>query len=117
VTTQKNHTPPTPQLRFRQVHLDFHTSPLIPGVGADFEPDTFARTLREAHIDSITCFAVCHHGMFYLYDVSLAVRTGWTPGAAYLAPERMALPVTMGGRYAWLRVPKVDGHAIVVLEH
>jgi hypothetical protein len=65
MSTQKSPTPPKPRLRFRQVHLDFHTSPLIPGVGADFDPDAFARTLTEAHIDSITCFAVCHHGMFY----------------------------------------------------
>ena len=65
MTTEESRTPPVPQLRFRQVHLDFHTSPLIPGVGADFDPDAFARTLSEAHIDSITCFAVCHHGMCY----------------------------------------------------
>ncbi|MGH2410724.1 MAG: beta-galactosidase, partial [Chloroflexota bacterium] len=57
--------PAAPDLRFRQVHLDFHTSPLIPGVGDDFEPEAFARALSEAHIDSITCFAVCHHGMCY----------------------------------------------------
>jgi len=57
--------PPVPDLRLRQVHLDFHTSPLIPGVGEDFDPDVFARTLRDAHIDSITCFAVCHHGLSY----------------------------------------------------
>ena len=31
--------PDAPGLRFRQVHLDFHTSPLIPDVGRDFEPD------------------------------------------------------------------------------
>jgi len=36
-------TPPAPQLRFRQVHMDFHTSPLIPGIAADFDPETFAR--------------------------------------------------------------------------
>jgi hypothetical protein len=57
--------PAAPELRFRQVHLDFHTSPLIPGVSDDFDPEAFARALSEAHIDSITCFAVCHHGMCY----------------------------------------------------
>jgi putative glycosyl hydrolase-like family 6 (GHL6) protein len=53
------------QLPFRQVHLDFHTSPLIEGTGADFDAEEFARTLREARVDSITCFAVCHHGLSY----------------------------------------------------
>jgi len=58
-------TPPVPQLRFRQVHLDFHTSPLIPGIAADFDPAAFARALHDAHVDSVTCFAVCHHGLSY----------------------------------------------------
>ncbi len=57
--------PKSPSLRFRQVHLDFHTSPLIPAVGEEFDADAWARRLREAHIDSITCFATCHHGMSY----------------------------------------------------
>jgi len=52
-------------LRFRQVHLDFHTSPLIPDVGRDFDAEAFADTVQSAHIDSITCFAKCHHGMSY----------------------------------------------------
>jgi len=57
--------PPVPDLPLRQVHLDFHTSPLIPGIAKDFDPDAFARTLRDAHISSITYFAVCHHGLSY----------------------------------------------------
>lgn len=56
---------PTPGLRFRQVHLDFHTSPLIPDVGRDFDAEAFAEAVHSAHIDSITCFAKCHHGMSY----------------------------------------------------
>ena len=55
------------ELRFRQVHLDFHTSEHIPDVGRDFDPEAFARTLAEAHVDSVTCFARCHHGWLY-YD-------------------------------------------------
>lgn len=54
-------------LRFRQVHLDFHTSPDIPGIGADFDAEEFAAVLEKARVDSITCFARCHHGMLY-YD-------------------------------------------------
>lgn len=52
-------------LRFRQIHLDFHTSPAIQGIGAGFDPDEFADTLKRAHVDSVTCFARCHHGYIY----------------------------------------------------
>lgn len=55
------------KLNFRQVHLDFHTSPDISHIGSDFDPHEFAQTVKNAHIDSITCFARCHHGMIY-YD-------------------------------------------------
>ncbi len=51
-----------------------------------------------------------------LHDVEVAVRTDWTPRAAYLAPEGGALQVTMQGAYASVRVPRVDGHAMIVLE-
>lgn len=54
-------------LRFRQVHLDFHTAGSIPDVGAGFDPEAFAQMLEDAHVDSITCFSRCHHGWFY-YD-------------------------------------------------
>lgn len=54
------------QLRFRQIHLDFHTSEAITGIGAAFDPDEFAETLVKARVDSITCFARGHHGwLFY----------------------------------------------------
>ena len=62
-----NHTDFLP---FRQIHLDFHTSELIPDVGIDFDPDEFADTLVRAHVNSITCFARCHHGWIY-YDTAL----------------------------------------------
>ena len=52
-------------LPFRQVHLDFHTSPFIPEVGADFDPEEFVATLRSAHVNSVTVFAKCHHGYSY----------------------------------------------------
>jgi hypothetical protein len=47
---------------FRQVHLDFHTSEQIPGVGSRFDGERFAETLKRAHVNSITCFSRCHHG-------------------------------------------------------
>lgn len=49
----------------RQVHLDFHTSPHIPDVGCEFDADEFALTMKNAHINSVTIFARCHHGMCY----------------------------------------------------
>ncbi|MDX2185410.1 MAG: alpha-amylase family protein [Opitutaceae bacterium] len=49
----------------RQVHLDFHTSPFIPGVASEFDPEDFARTMEDARVDSVTVFARCHHGMCY----------------------------------------------------
>jgi hypothetical protein len=52
-------------LRYRQIHLDFHTSEHIPGVGAAFDADEFVSTLRKASVDSITIFAKCHHGWSY----------------------------------------------------
>lgn len=53
------------ELRFRQVHLDFHTSEYIEGIGCDFDPQQFTSTLKEARVNSITCFARCHHGWIY----------------------------------------------------
>ncbi len=51
--------------RFRQIHLDFHTSEHIPLVGEAFDAREFASTLYRARVDSITCFARCHHGWLY----------------------------------------------------
>ncbi len=59
-----------PELRFRQIHMDFHTSELIEGIGADFDPEEYADTLARAHVDSVSTFARCHHGMIY-YDTQL----------------------------------------------
>jgi hypothetical protein len=49
----------------RQIHLDFHTSPLIPDVASEFDAKAFAQTLKRAHVNSVTIFAKCHHGMSY----------------------------------------------------
>lgn len=54
-------------LRFRQIHLDFHTSEAIPGIGEEFAPEDYAAVLDKARVDSITTFARCHHGYIY-YD-------------------------------------------------
>jgi len=52
-------------LAYRQVHLDFHTSEQIAGIGAEFDAAGFAETLTQAHVNSVTCFSKCHHGMIY----------------------------------------------------
>lgn len=57
----------------RTVHLDFHTGPAVPDVGRDFDADSFARTFADAHVDSVTVFAKCHHGMLY-YDTDRPER-------------------------------------------
>ncbi|MFR4162291.1 MAG: beta-galactosidase trimerization domain-containing protein [Paraclostridium sordellii] len=53
------------KLNFRQVHLDFHTSEYINNVGESFDSDKFAQILNESCVNSITCFARCHHGWLY----------------------------------------------------
>jgi hypothetical protein len=65
---------PAPDVvRFRHIHLDCHTSPAITGVGADFRAEEFARTLKQAAVNSITVFAKCHHGMSY-YPTKVGVQ-------------------------------------------
>jgi hypothetical protein len=54
-------------LRFRQIHLDFHTSEHITGIGDAFDPEEFASTLKKAAVNSVTAFGRCHHGYIY-YD-------------------------------------------------
>ena len=49
----------------RQVHLDFHTSPDIAGIGSRFDKKQFQQALKTGHLDSITVFAKCHHGLCY----------------------------------------------------
>lgn len=50
---------------FRQVHLDFHTSEDVEGIGKNFDAAEFVNTLKKAHVNSITCFGRCHHGHLY----------------------------------------------------
>lgn len=52
-------------LRFRQVHLDFHTSGLIPGIGTRFNKRRFQEALKVGHVNSITLFSKCVHGYSY----------------------------------------------------
>ena len=49
----------------RQVHLDFHTSPHIKGIGSKFSKEQFQAALKKGKVQSITIFAKCHHGLCY----------------------------------------------------
>ena len=53
------------ELRYRQIHLDFHTSEHCPNVGGKFDEDQFIGALKKGHVNSITIFAQCHHGWCY----------------------------------------------------
>jgi hypothetical protein len=59
--------------RYRQVHLDFHTSADCENVGADFDPEVFARTVSMGRVNSMTVFAKCHHGFSY-YPTEVGTR-------------------------------------------
>ena len=53
------------RLPVRQVHLDFHTSEHIPGVGSAFDKEQFQGSLKDGRVGSITLFAKGHHGWSY----------------------------------------------------
>ena len=52
-------------MKFRQVHLDFHTSEHIEDIGKKFDKKQFQTALKKGHINSITLFSKCHHGWAY----------------------------------------------------
>ena len=54
------------QLRFRQVHLDFHTSPDIGGIGEAFDRKAWQETLKAAHVTATNS------------DSAITVETGAT---------------------------------------
>lgn len=47
---------------------------MIDDVATQFDPEEFARTLREAHVNSVTCFGRCHHGYIYHDTKAFAER-------------------------------------------
>ena len=57
----------------RQVHLDFHTSEHIPGVGRRFDKKQWQKALKLGHVNSINIFAKCHHGWSY-YPTKIGKR-------------------------------------------
>jgi len=75
----------------RQIHLDFHTSPAIPGIGADFDAREFARTMKRAHVNSVTVFAKCGQGHLYYNTRHPARHPGLRKGHDLLAKQIEAL--------------------------
>lgn len=67
------------QVPRRQVHLDFHTSPDISGIGSRFDKEQFQAALKAAHLESITVFAKCHHGYCYYPTQVGTVHPGMDP--------------------------------------
>lgn len=64
---------------WRKVHLDFHNTPAVGPIGAEFDPDAFVATLRAAHVDAVVVFAKDMHGWFYYPAArSAAVHPGLT---------------------------------------
>ena len=51
------------ELRFRQVHLDFHTSPAIPGIGKAFDKKLWQERLQMGHIYENEVISVCLQGL------------------------------------------------------
>jgi len=61
------------ELPFRQLHLDFHTSPLIPEVADQFDAAAFIEHLKIGRVNSVNLYAKCHHGMCY-YPTAVGTR-------------------------------------------
>lgn len=76
------------RLPSRQVHLDFHTTGHIPGVGSKFDKKKFQETLKTGHVNSITVFGKCHHGYFYYPTKVGHINPGMDPNQD-LAGEMM----------------------------
>ena len=57
----------------RQIHLDFHTSELIEGIGTQFSKEQFQQALKAGNVNSINVFAKGHHGWSY-YNTEVGDR-------------------------------------------
>ena len=53
------------QERTRQIHLDFHTSEDLPGIGSEFTKAQFQEALKTGHVNLINVFGKCHHSWSY----------------------------------------------------
>jgi len=92
------------------VHLDFHTGPAVPDVARDFDPEQFARAFADAHVDSVTVFAKCHHGMLY-YDTERPERHPGLPADLDLLAAQVDALHGVGIRAPIYLSVQVDEHA------
>lgn len=76
------------RLPMREIHLDFHTGPDVPDVGHQWDAKAFADTMVEAHVNSVTIFAKCHHGHLY-YDTKHPARHPSLPKGLDLLGEQI----------------------------
>ena len=60
-------------IRSRQIHLDFHTSELIRGIGSRFDKRQWQNALRTGRVNLINVFAKCHHSWSY-YPTTVGMR-------------------------------------------
>ncbi len=94
----------------RTIHLDFHTGPDVPDVGASFDPERFAATFAAAHVDSVTVFAKCHHGRLYYGTDRLERHPGLAADLDLLKEQVDALHAVGIRAPVYLSV-QVDEHA------
>lgn len=91
------------KLRFRQLHLDFHTSADCPCRSLPSAP--FAA--NRPHVDQ----------SWLTSGLSIKVlRQNGSPGRIYLAPDKQPLPFTQDGDYLQIDLPPVGAHTVVVVE-
>ena len=64
---------PSDPIPFRQIHLDFHTSEHIPGIGSAWDKKHWQETLKRGHVNMVNVFATCHHGWSY-FNTELGER-------------------------------------------
>lgn len=87
-----------PYIPQRHVHLDFHTGPAVPDVGADFDPDTFAEPFVQAGVDSVTVFGKCHHGHLY-WDTEHGARHPSLPAGLIWSARRSRRCIAPASRH------------------
>jgi hypothetical protein len=54
-----------PDRPWRKIHMDFNNTGDVGGIGADFDPEEFAQTLKHAHVDSIVLMSKDIYGYSY----------------------------------------------------
>ena len=50
---------------FNKIHFDMHTPESVQNVGRDFDPDAFARSVKEAGAEAVCFFSRCAYGWSY----------------------------------------------------